>query len=257
MIALITGGSSGIGLSIAKELHKIGYDIILVARDGKKLEKAAKEVGKNTEIIALDISSLENCTQLYNQVKEKNIDILINSAGFGMHGKFLTQDMDKQLDMIDLNVKTTQILTKLFLNDFKDRNYGYILNIASTAAFSPGPLMACYFASKAYVLRLTEALSEEMRQEKSKVYVGCLCPGPVDTHFNDKLGVKFDKAQNSDELAQYAVKKMFQRKMVIIPTINHKLNAFFNKFVPTKMLLRANYNVQIKKINNAKRKKNK
>ena len=247
MIALITGGSSGIGLSIAKRLHQLGYDIILVARDIEKLEKVKKEIGETTEIIALDISTLKNCKELHKQVKDKDIDIVVNSAGFGMHGKFLDQNIEEQLDMIDLNVKATQILTKLFLQDFKEKNHGYILNIASTAAFSPGPLMACYFTSKAYVLRLTEAISEEIRQEKSRVYVGCLCPGPVDTHFNDKLGVKFSKAQNSDELANYAVQKMFQKKTVIIPTLNHKLNAFFNKFVPTRILLKTNYNVQIKK----------
>lgn len=255
MIALITGGSSGIGLSIGKELNRLGYDIILVARDIEKLEKAKEEIGGNTEVIALDISNLKNCKELYKQVKDKDIDIVVNSAGVGLHGKFLEQNIEEQMDMIDLNVKATQILTKLFLTDFKERNHGYILNIASTAAFSPGPLMACYFASKAYVLRLTEAIAEEIRQEKSRVYVGCLCPGPVDTHFNDKLGVQFAKAQNSDELAAYAVQKMFQKKLIIIPTWNHKLNAFFNKFVPTKILLKANYNVQIKKINNTKKNK--
>lgn len=252
MIALITGGSSGIGLSIGKELNRLGYDIILVARDIEKLEKAKEEIGGQTEIIALDISNLKNCKELYKQVKNLDIDIVVNSAGFGLHGKFLEQNIEEQMDMIDLNVKATQILTKLFLTDFKEKNHGYILNVASTAAFSPGPLMACYFASKAYVLRLTEAIAEEIRQEKSRVYVGCLCPGPVDTHFNDKLGVKFAKAQNSDELAAYAVQKMFQKKLIIIPTWNHKLNAFFNKFIPTRILLKANYNVQIKKINNAK-----
>lgn len=253
MIALITGGSSGIGLSIGKELHRLGYDLILVARNIEKLKEVQKEIGSRTEIIALDISTSENCQQLYQLTKNKKIDILINSAGIGLHGRFLEQDVEKQVEMIDLNIKATQILTRLFLADFKNRNSGYILNIASTAAFSPGPLMACYFASKAYVLRLTEALSEEIRQENSKVYIGCLCPGPVNTHFNDKLGVKFAKAQNSDELAIYAVKKMFQKKLVIIPTWNHKLNAFLNKFVPRKVLLRANYNVQIKKINHAKK----
>lgn len=253
MKALITGGSSGIGKSIAKELHKQGHEIILVARDKKKLEEAKKEIGKNVEIISTDISDMNNCKKLYNDLKDKNIDILINSAGFGLHGKFIQDGVDKQLDMIDLNIKATQILTRLFLNDFVKRNSGYILNIASTAAFSPGPLMASYFASKAYVLRLTEAISEEIRQENSNVYIGCLCPGPVDTSFNDKLGVKFSKAQNSDELAKYAIKKMFAKKIVIIPTLNHKTNSFFNKFVPRKMLLKANYNVQIKKINNAKK----
>ncbi len=246
MIALITGGSSGIGLSIAKRLHQLGYDIILVARDIEKLQKAQNEIGGNTEVIALDISTLKNCKELYKQVRDRDIDIVVNSAGFGLHGKFLEQNMEEQLEMIDLNVKTTQILTKLFLTDFKEKNHGYILNIASTAAFSPGPLMACYFASKAYILRLTEAISEEIKQEKSRVYVGCLCPGPVDTHFNDQLGVKFAKAQNSDELATYAVQKMFQKKLVIIPTFKQKLIMFLNKFMPTKILLKINYNNQIK-----------
>ncbi len=252
MKALITGGSSGIGLSIAKELKRKGYDIILVARDIKKLEVASKEVGLNTQIISSNLSNTDDCIKLHNKLKNEDIDILVNSAGFGLHGKFLDDDLDKQLEMIDLNIKALQTLTKLFLSDMKERNHGYILNIASTAAFSPGPLMASYFASKAYVLRLTEAISEEVRQDKINVYIGCLCPGPVSTHFNDKLGIKFSKAQDSDELARYAVKKMFQKKIVIIPTLNHKLNAFFNKFVPRKILLKANYNVQIKKIKNAK-----
>jgi short-subunit dehydrogenase len=255
MKALITGGSSGIGKSIAKELHKRGYEIILVARNQKKLEEVKKEIGNNVQIISTDISNVENCKKLHQDVKKENIDILINSAGFGMHGKFLDDDLDQQMNMIDLNIKATQTLTKLFLEDFKKRDSGYILNIASTAAFSPGPLMASYFASKAYILRLTTAIAEEIKKEHSHVYIGCLCPGPVDTSFNDKLGVKFSKAQNSDELAQYAIKKMFQKKWVIIPTMNHKLNAFFNKFVPLKILLNANYNVQIKKIENAKKNK--
>jgi hypothetical protein len=254
MKALITGGSSGIGKSIAKELSKKGYNIIIVARDKKKLNEAKKEIGENVEIIATDISSIDNCKKLYNDLKNDDIDILINSAGFGMHGKFLEDDLDKQMEMIDLNIKATQILSKLFLDDFIKKDHGYILNISSTAAFSPGPLMASYFASKAYVLRLTTAISEEIKKEHCNVYIGCLCPGPVDTSFNDKLGVKFSKAQDSDELAKYAVKKMFQKKLVIIPTLNHKLNAFFNKFVPLKILLNANYNVQIKKIENAKKK---
>lgn len=252
MKALITGGSSGIGFAISKELKVRGYDIILVARDLNKLKECAKKLGDNTRIVSINLSNPNECIKLHEIFKDEDIDILINSAGFGLHGKFLDDDLDKQLEMIDLNIKALQILTKLFLNDMKKRNHGYILNIASTAAFSPGPLMASYFASKAYVLRLTEAISEEVRQDKINVYIGCLCPGPVSTHFNDKLGIKFSKAQDSDELARYAVKKMFQKKVVIIPTLNHKLNAFFNKFVPRKILLKANYNVQIKKIKNAK-----
>ena len=254
MKALITGGSSGIGFSIAKELIKKNYEVILTARNEENLKKAINELGKKANYIVADLSIAENCKNLYEQVKEKDITVLINSAGFGLHGKFLEDNLDKQLEMIDLNIKATQILTKLFLNDMVKKNKGYILNIASTAAFSPGPLMASYFASKAYILRLTEAIAEEIKEEGKNVYIGCLCPGPVETNFNDKLGVKFNKAQNSDALAKYAIKKMFQKKLVIIPTINHKLNAFFNKFVPLKILLNANYNVQIKKIENAKKK---
>ncbi len=254
MKALITGGSSGIGFSIAKELIKKNYEVILTARNEENLKKAINELGRKANYIVTDLSIAENCKNLYEQVKEKDITVLINSAGFGLHGKFLEDNLDKQLEMIDLNIKATQILTKLFLNDMVKKNKGYILNIASTAAFSPGPLMASYFASKAYILRLTEAIAEEIKKEEKNVYIGCLCPGPVETNFNDKLGVKFNKAQNSDVLARYTIKKMFQKKIVIIPTINHKLNAFFNKFVPLKILLNANYNVQIKKIENAKKK---
>ena len=253
MRAIVTGGSSGIGFSIAKELIKRDCEVILTARNEKNLKKAVKELGKKASYIVTDLSNIENCKSLYTQLKEKKIDIVVNSAGFGMHGKFLEDDLDKQMEMIDLNIKATQIITKLFLEDMIHRNTGYILNIASTAAFSPGPLMAAYFASKAYILRLTEAIAEEVKKEGKNVYVGCLCPGPVATSFNDKLGVKFSKAQNSDELAKYAIKKMFQKKMVIIPTMNHKFNAFANKFVPLKILLNANYNVQIKKIENAKK----
>lgn len=253
MKALITGGSSGIGFSFAKELIKKNYEIILVARNEKKLKKAVQTLGKKASYIVADLSKIENCKNVYTQVKEEDIHILINSAGFGLHGKFLEDDLDKQLEMIDLNIKATQILTKLFLKDMMKKNKGYILNIASTAAFSPGPLMASYFASKAYILRLTEAISEEVKKEGKHVYIGCLCPGPVETSFNDKLGVQFSKAQNSDELATYAIKKMFQKKLVIIPTTNHKLNAFLNKFVPLKILLNANYKVQMKKIENAKK----
>lgn len=253
MKALITGGSSGIGFSIAKEIITKNHEVILVARNEENLKKAIKELGKNASYIVTDLAQEENCKNLYHQVKEKNITVLINSAGFGLHGKFLEDDLNKQLEMINLNIKATQILTKLFLEDMVKKNEGYILNIASTAAFSPGPLMASYFASKAYILRLTEAIAEEIKKEGKNVYIGCLCPGPVETSFNDKLGVKFSKAQNSDDLAKYAVKKMFQKKWVIIPTMNHKWNAFANKFVPLKILLNANYNVQIKKIENAKK----
>ena len=213
----------------------------------ENLEKVKKEIKTNVQIIPLDVSTTTNCIELYNKIKEENIDILINNAGVGVFGEFSETDLNKELSLIDLNIKAVHTLTKLFLKDFKKRNSGYILNVGSTAAFSPGPLMATYFASKAYVLRLTQAIYEELRQEKSNVYIGVLCPGPVNTNFNNNLGIKFKKAQESKDVVEYAIKKMFKRKLVIIPSLSLRLNTFFNRFIPTKVLLKANYNVQIKK----------
>ena len=158
MKALITGASSGIGADIAKVLSEMGYDLILVARRKTRLSKLKSELDTNVEIINMDISSTFNCMELYNQVKEEDIEILVNCAGFGVFGEFTTTSLDKELDMIDTNIKGLHILTKLFLQDFTKRNRGYILNVASSAAFQPGPLMASYYASKAYVLRLSEYL---------------------------------------------------------------------------------------------------
>lgn len=250
MKALVTGGSSGIGLAIAKKLDSMGYDIILVSRNKKKLEAIKQELANNTTTIATDISSTYNCKKLFKKVKDEDIDILINCAGVGQFGYFNESKIDDDLDLIDLNIEATHTLTKLFLKYFNEKNNGYILNVASTASFSPGPLMATYFASKAYVYRLTMAINEELKHLKSNVYVGCFCPGPVNTHFNDKLGIKFSKALDSNEAAEIAIKGMFKRKTTIIPSFSQRLNARFSKLVPRKYLLKANYNVQIKKLKN-------
>ncbi len=245
MKALITGASSGMGADMARILSAKGYDLILVARRKKKLEELKKELSTNVEIISMDISSTFNCMKLYNKVKEEEIDILINNAGFGVFGKFSETSLDKELDMIDLNIKAVHTLTKLFLQDFKEKNKGYILNVASSAAFEPGPLMASYYASKAYVLRMTEAIYEELKRDHSQVYIGALCPGPVDTEFNKVAKVEFSmKAMDSYVVADYAIQKMFERKLVIIPGIMMKLNYVFNRFLPRKVLLHFAYNVQ-------------
>ena len=196
----------------------------------------------------MDISSTFNCMELYNQVKNEEIEILVNCAGFGVFGDFTMTSLDKELDMIDTNIKGLHILTKLFLQDFTKRNRGYILNVASSAAFQPGPLMATYYASKAYVLRLSESIYGELKEIKSNVGISILCPGPVDTEFNKVAKVKFSvKALNSMDVANYAVKKMFKKKLVIIPGKLMKLNYIFNRFLPTKLLLKINYNIQSKK----------
>lgn len=248
MKALITGASSGIGRDMAIILSEKGYDLILVARRMEKLEELKNTLSTDVQIIGFDLSKEESCFALYEQVKNEDIDILINNAGFGIFGAFDQIDIHQELKMIDTNIRAVDILTKLFLKDFKRKNSGYILNVASSAAFLPGPLLSSYYASKAYVLRLTEAIYEELRREGSKVYVGSLCPGPVDTEFNQTANVKFSlKGLTSQYVAEYAIKQMFKGKLTIVPGTTMKVVRFFEKFVPEKTLLRMAYTMQKRK----------
>ena len=248
MKALITGASSGIGADMARILVSEGYEVILVARRKTKLEKLAKELGDKAQIIVMDVSSTFNCMELYNKVKKEKIDILINNAGFGSFGPFNASKIDKELDMIDLNIKGVHTLTKLFLKDFKKQDKGYILNVASAAAFMPGPLMATYYATKSYVLNLSLAISEELKKENSNVSISVLCPGPVETEFNKVAGVSFKiKALQSSVVAKYAIQKMFKEKLIIIPGISMKILLFLTRFIPRKLLLRIVYKIQTSK----------
>lgn len=248
MKALITGASSGLGADMARILDSKGIDVILVARRKDKLERLKKELKGNVTIITMDVCSTFNCMKLYHKLEKENIDILINNAGFGLFGDFCETNLDKELDMIDLNIKSLHTLTKLFLKGFKERNTGYILNVASSAAFLSGPLMATYYATKAYVLRLSLAINEELRKENSNVYVGALCPGPVNTEFNSIAGVKFSlKELESYDVANYAIKKMFKKKTIIIPGMSVKMGVFFTRFLSYKRLAKISYNIQKKK----------
>lgn len=248
MKILITGASSGIGKSLAKALSEEGHDLILVARRKKKLETLAKELGTNVKVINMDISSTYNCMELYNKVKKEKIDVLINNAGFGLFGPFDETKIDKELDMIDLNIKTVHTLTKLFLKDFKKRDSGYILNVASIAGFFPGPLMSTYYATKSYILNLTLGINEELQKACSNVYIGALCPGPVNTEFNEVAKVKFNlKSLSSDYVANYTIKKMFKNKTVIIPGFTTKLGYYLSKLLPLKFKAKCIYSIQKKK----------
>lgn len=250
MVALITGASSGIGADMARILSDKGYDLILVARNKRKMEVLAKELKTNAEIIPMDISSTYNCTELYNLVKKKNIDVLVNNAGFGLFGEFCCTKLDKELDMIELNVKTVHTLTKLFLKDFVKKDKGYILNVASSAAFMPGPLMATYYATKAYVLHLTESINEELRRKKSNVFICALCPGPVSTNFNKVAGVSFNlESLESYDVAKYAVKQMFRKKVVIIPGFKIKMGVFALRLLPRSLVRKIAYKIQKNKEN--------
>lgn len=244
MKALITGASNGLGKDFAKELSKKGYDLVLVARSKDKLETLKRELKTYIEIEAMDLSIKENVFKLYNKYKGE-IDLLINNAGFGLFGKFTDTDLDTELNMIDLNVTAYHILTKLFLQDFVKKNNGRILNVASSAAFEPGPLMTTYYSTKSYVYNMTMGIYEELRREKSKVKIHVLCPGPVDTGFNDRAHVRFGvKSQKSIDVVKYTLKKMNQNKLIIIPGLTIKLGVFANRILPRKTIIKFTYKIQ-------------
>lgn len=248
MKALITGASSGIGYNMAKYLNSMGYSLILVARDKEKLQKIQKELSGEVKIVVADLSNESKLKELYVLCKNDNIDILINNAGFGLFGEFTETDLNKELEMIDVNIKAVHILTKLFLKDMKKRNKGYILNVSSAASFQAGPLMATYYATKSYVTKLTLAIYEELRRDKSNVHISCLCPGPVNTNFNNVANVQFSmKSLSSEYVARYAIDKMFQNKLIIIPGIKMKFTIFFNRLVSNKLAIKLVYKFQKKK----------
>ncbi len=248
MKALITGASSGIGLSFAKVLAEQNYELILVARNRRKLEEVQESLKAKVTIIVADLANEQKVKELYAFIKKENIDILINNAGFGDFGFFTETDLYKELDMIDTNIKAVHILTKSILKDMEKKNFGYILNVASSAAFQPGPLMATYYATKSYVYQLTCALYYEEKKKKNNIHISVLCPGPVDTNFNDVANVNFSVAPlSSDYVARYSIEKMFKNKMIIIPGTKMKLAKFFSRFVSEKFLLRVIYHIQKRK----------
>ncbi len=254
MKALITGASSGLGRDMARILSERGYDIIAVARREEELLKLKAELKTNVEIIVRDLSTEEGVLSLSDYAKET--DVLINNAGFGVFGAFLKTELDSEMKMLDTNVRAMHILTKLFLKEFKKKNSGYILNVASLAAFFPGPLFGAYYASKAYVLRLSQSIAEELRREKSNVKISVLCPGPVHTGFEKAAGVSFGTGSEkmkgmileSRPVAEYAIKKMFSGKEVIIPGFLMKAGVFMRHFLSDKALAKALYFIQSKKM---------
>ena len=247
MKALITGASSGIGRDIAKELSKRGYNLVLVARDLDKLNELKSELKTNSEVVSMDVSKPENCKKLHD--KYNDIDIVVNNAGFGDCGYFDKTNLEKELQMINTNIVGYHVLTKLYLQDMKKKNSGKILNVASIAGFMPGPLMATYYSTKAYVVRLSEAIREELRREKSNVQISILCPGPVNTNFNKVADVQFAlKGLSSEYVAQYTVEKLFKGKFYIVPGWNIRLARFGAKISPSNLVAKICYNMQKRKI---------
>ena len=192
--AVITGASSGIGMAFARQLAAEGYRLVLVARREDRLQELAQELqkkGTESIVISADLSQKEACYHLMQQIEKLPVGILINDAGFGDCGSFLETDADKEMQMIDVNVKAMHLLMKLMLRRMEKQEGGYILNVASSAGLLPaGPYMAAYYATKAYIASLTRAVALELKQRGSRVYVGALCPGPVNTEFNAVANVE-------------------------------------------------------------------
>ena len=237
MKALITGASSGIGREIARQLSAMGIDVILVARRMTRLQELKEELEGNVQIICMDLRDALSCRMLYERLREEDIDILVNNAGFGVYGAFDETDLDKELAMIDVNVRAVHILTKLFLRDFIARDYGYILNVASIAGYLPGPLMAGYYASYG-----------ELRRKKSNVHITALCPGPVQTEFNQVANVRFRiKGKKASDVAYQAIKGMFGERRVVIPGMLMKCARLLTRVTPTRLQLRTSYFIQHRK----------
>ena len=249
MKALVTGASSGIGKHMAYYLADKNIDLILVARNKKAMEKIKKEVNVSVKIISLDLTKIENVYKLYEQTKSEKIDILINNAGFGLFGTFAETNLDRELEMIDLNIKAYHILTKLYLKDFIKKDSGYILNVCSSAGFMAGPRLSTYYATKNYITKLTMAFNEELRQAGSNVSISALCPGPVNTNFNKVAHGEFSiREADPAYVTKYAIDKMFARKMLIVPTFKMKLTLFANRFAPYRLQLLIAYHIQGKKL---------
>lgn len=248
MLAVITGASSGMGRDMARVLAKRGYDLILVARRKDRLLQLKKELDTNVTNIELDLSTEDNCYKLYDKIKNKEIDLFINNAGFGLFGLFDETDLDTELKMIDLNIKAYHILTKLVLKKMLEEDKGRILNVCSSAGFMAGPRLSTYYATKNYVTKLTMAINEELRVKKCNVHISALCPGPVATEFNQVAHGTFSiREANSYEVAEYAINKTLQNKMIIVPTFLMKLTLFLNRFAPHRLSLIIAYHIQMRK----------
>lgn len=235
-VALITGASAGLGVEFARQLSKRGHRLVLAARRKERLEALAKELG-NARAVAIDLSKKDSAAKLLADVEAngETVDVLVNNAGFGLIGRFAELDAKRERQMIDLNVGALTDLCRAVAPQMIARKSGGILNVASTAAFQPGPKMAVYFATKAFVLSLTEALHEELKPYG--IHVTCLCPGPTRTEFGDVAGFggngMFDRvAMNSPEVVETGLKALDKNHAVAVAGLINKIGAASTRFAP-------------------------
>lgn len=252
-LAIVTGGSSGIGLALAKELLRENYRVVLVGRSEEKLKNAIRQLaGEKRGRVAgfpCDLSQESECLRLREVFREKPVRVLINCAGFGVYGSFGRTDSKAEMDMLAVNCRAVHLLMKWFIEDMERRGEGSVLNVASSAGLTPGgPYMAAYYASKSYVVSLTRGVAEELRAAKSPVYVGVLCPGPVDTPFFDRAGIGAAvKGSVPEKVALAAIRGMKRRQTVITPGLANKAACAAAKFLPAAPVLSVNRKIQARK----------
>ena len=239
----ITGASSGIGQEFARRYARLGFRLILTARRRDRLETLAAELlakhGTLCRIVPADLEQDAQVTALCEALADERIDLFINNAGLGACGAFSETDAGKELSMLRVNVLAMHRLFKFTLRKMEAQGFGTILNVASSAGLLPGgPYMAGYYASKAYVVSLTRGVAEELREQHSPVYVCALCPGPVDTEFNDRADVVFALKGITPELCvEEAMRGMLRRKTIIVPSTLMRLATTAQKLVPTPLLM--------------------
>jgi uncharacterized protein len=244
--ALITGASSGIGLELAKLFAVAEYRLVITARSVEALETLAAQLrrgGAEVTVIPADFSVTDGAKALLEEINKRalQVDVLVNNAGLGTHGPFWKNDLEKEMSLLQVNIVSLAYLTRQLLPGMVERGQGKIMNVASTAAFQPGPLMANYYASKAYVLSLSEALSDELR--RTGVTVTALCPGPTLTDFQRRAGIKNSKlfelaGMSAAEVAKAGYDSMLAGKRVCIPGFKNRLIATAARFSPRRFVLR-------------------
>jgi len=241
-VALITGASSGLGVEFARQLSKKGQRLVLAARRKDRLDALATELG-NARAVAIDLSRPGAVRTLLDDLRnaDEQVEILINNAGFGLRGRFVELDASREREMIDLNIGTLTDLCRAIAPQMVEQKSGAILNVASTAAFQPGPNMAVYFATKAYVLSFTEALHEELKPHGVKV--SALCPGPTRTEFGEVAGIKtlgqFDRlAMESEPVVRAGLEGLESNEAVVIPGATNKIGAWSTRLAPRSVVRR-------------------
>lgn len=248
--AVITGASSGLGAEFARQLAAQGWELLLVARRADRMQALADTLPTRCEIFPADLSQTAECERLVQALEARRVDLFINNAGFGACGDFLALDLDRELDMVAVNVRALHILTKRMAQKMQRQGGGALLNVGSSAGLLPaGPYMATYYATKSYVVSLSRAVAAELRAAHSPVYVGCLCPGPVNTEFNAVAQVQFAlPGISAESCVRCALAGIRRRKTVIVPGRGMAAAMALSRLAPVGALIRLTAHQQKRKL---------